>query len=247
MPAFVHEEFERYLRCGRLEEGFLRVVCSGCRHEHLVAFSCKCRGFCPSCGARRMVETAAGLVEHVLPHVPVAAPAHPALAAFVHPCTSRPVGAVIPLAAAPALCRATGFVDTRARGGDSGAVDGGEASCRAPRRDRCRDRRGDVHLTAMDGGNAEGLQEQSLPALRLRTQPEHPPASAGARRRLYIRRRATTVPSRPSADQRRDRAPARCADPARRSDLDGRSRHPASRGIRTSLYVTRRGAGGRPR
>lgn len=71
LPAFVHEEFERYLRCGRLEEGFLRVVCTGCRNEHLVAFSCKCRGICPSCGARRMVESAAGLVEHVLPHVPV--------------------------------------------------------------------------------------------------------------------------------------------------------------------------------
>jgi ribosomal protein S27E len=71
LPAFVHAEFERYLRCGRLEHGFVRVKCTGCRHEHLVAFSCKCRGFCPSCGARRMVETAAGLVEHVFPRVPV--------------------------------------------------------------------------------------------------------------------------------------------------------------------------------
>jgi len=35
LPAFVHEEFARYLRCGRLEEGFVRVVCIGCRHEHL--------------------------------------------------------------------------------------------------------------------------------------------------------------------------------------------------------------------
>ena len=40
---------------------------SACRHEKLVAFSCKRRGFCPSCGARRMAETAAHLVEHVLP------------------------------------------------------------------------------------------------------------------------------------------------------------------------------------
>ena len=71
LPAFVHEEFERYLLCGRLEAGFVRVVCTGCRHEHLVAFSCKCRGFCPSCGARRMVESAAGLVDHMLPHVPI--------------------------------------------------------------------------------------------------------------------------------------------------------------------------------
>jgi len=53
LPAFVVEEFRKYLRCGRLEHGFLRVKCDGCRHEHLVAFSCKGRGFCPSCGARR--------------------------------------------------------------------------------------------------------------------------------------------------------------------------------------------------
>ena len=45
LPAFVHEKFERYLLCGRLEAGFVRVVCTGCQHEHLVAFSCKCRGF----------------------------------------------------------------------------------------------------------------------------------------------------------------------------------------------------------
>ena len=71
LAALVHREFERYLRCGRLEEGFVRVVCTSCRHEHRVAFSCKCRGWCPSCGARRMVESAAGLVEHVFPHVPI--------------------------------------------------------------------------------------------------------------------------------------------------------------------------------
>jgi hypothetical protein len=40
-------------------------------HEHLVAFSCKRRGFCPSCGARRMVESAAHLVDHVFPEAPV--------------------------------------------------------------------------------------------------------------------------------------------------------------------------------
>ena len=49
----------------------MRVRCESCSHEHLVAFSCKRRGFCTSCGARRMVETAALLVDHVLPHRPV--------------------------------------------------------------------------------------------------------------------------------------------------------------------------------
>ena len=71
LPHFVNEEFEAYLECGRLEYGFLRVKCDACRHEKLVAFSCKRRGFCPSCGARRMAETAAHLVEHVLPEQPI--------------------------------------------------------------------------------------------------------------------------------------------------------------------------------
>ena len=39
--------------------------------ERLVAFSCKGRGFCPSCGGRRMAERAAHLVDHVFPDVPV--------------------------------------------------------------------------------------------------------------------------------------------------------------------------------
>ena len=71
LPAFVHDEFRKYLRCGMLKHGFLRVKCGGCRFEHLVAFSCKLRGFCPSCGARRMVETSAHLIDHVIPTVPV--------------------------------------------------------------------------------------------------------------------------------------------------------------------------------
>ena len=71
LPRFVTDEFKDYLRCGRLEYGFIRVKCDGCRHEHLVAFSCKRRGFCPSCGARRMIETSAHLIDHVLPPVSI--------------------------------------------------------------------------------------------------------------------------------------------------------------------------------
>ncbi len=40
LPAHVQQEFEEYLKCGRLEHGFLRVQCTSCHHEHLVAFSC---------------------------------------------------------------------------------------------------------------------------------------------------------------------------------------------------------------
>ncbi len=39
LPAYVEQEFEDYLKCGRLEHGFLRVRCESCHAEHLVAFS----------------------------------------------------------------------------------------------------------------------------------------------------------------------------------------------------------------
>lgn len=71
LPYYVEQELRRYLRCGVLAHGFLRVVCPSCRAEILVGFSCKCRGTCPSCSARRMCGTAAHLVDHVLPDVPV--------------------------------------------------------------------------------------------------------------------------------------------------------------------------------
>ena len=65
------DEFDAFLECGILAHGFLRLRCGECGHDKLVAFSCKRRGFCPSCGARRMAQTAAHLVDHVIPHVPV--------------------------------------------------------------------------------------------------------------------------------------------------------------------------------
>ena len=71
LPMHVMREFEDYLKCGRLEHGFLRVRCADCHAERLVAFSCKRRGFCPSCGARRMAEGAALLVDEVLPREPL--------------------------------------------------------------------------------------------------------------------------------------------------------------------------------
>ncbi len=71
LPGYVREEFDEYLRCGVLEHGFLRVVCEQCHSERLVAFSCKKRGFCPSCGARRMAESARHLVKEVFGPRPV--------------------------------------------------------------------------------------------------------------------------------------------------------------------------------
>jgi len=71
LPRFVDAEFDAFLRCGFLAGGFARFRCAACRTERLVAFSCKGRGFCPSCGGRRMAERVAHLVDHVLPDVPV--------------------------------------------------------------------------------------------------------------------------------------------------------------------------------
>lgn len=71
LPEFVEKEFYEYLRCGILAYGFLRVQCESCHKESLVAFSCKRRGFCLSCGGRRMSETAMHLVDHVLPVKPI--------------------------------------------------------------------------------------------------------------------------------------------------------------------------------
>ena len=39
LPNYVRREFDEYLKCGRLEHGFLRVQCESCHAEHLVAFS----------------------------------------------------------------------------------------------------------------------------------------------------------------------------------------------------------------
>ncbi len=71
LPEFVKDEFDAFLECGILAHGFLRLRCAKCAHEKRVAFSCKRRGFCPSCGARRMAQTAAHLVDAVIPRVAV--------------------------------------------------------------------------------------------------------------------------------------------------------------------------------
>lgn len=71
LPGFVTKTLEEYLTCGDLSHGFGRLHCPTCGDDLLVAFSCKRRGICPSCGGRRMADTAAHLVDRVLPAVPV--------------------------------------------------------------------------------------------------------------------------------------------------------------------------------
>ena len=70
LPYFVRKEFEKFLSCGLLKHGFVRLKCSDCSESLIVAFSCKCRGFCPSCAGRRMSERAIYLTDDVIPFVP---------------------------------------------------------------------------------------------------------------------------------------------------------------------------------
>jgi hypothetical protein len=65
LPQHAKRELEAYLDCGLLCRGFARLRCESCDESHLVAFSCKGRGFCPSCLGRRMCATAANLIEDV--------------------------------------------------------------------------------------------------------------------------------------------------------------------------------------
>ncbi len=71
VPRFCECEVVAFLRCGILLHGFARVHCDDCGKDDVVAFSCKGRGFCPACGTARMVDTAAWLVDRVIPAVPV--------------------------------------------------------------------------------------------------------------------------------------------------------------------------------
>ena len=71
LPAHVVRKLKGHLQCGILAYGFTRIRCCRCGTDDLVAFDRKGRGCCPSCGGRRMAESAAHLVDHVLPQVPI--------------------------------------------------------------------------------------------------------------------------------------------------------------------------------
>jgi hypothetical protein len=71
LPSYVEKELRAYLTCGDFSQGFTRAHCDKCGHDLLVAFACHGRSICPSCCGRRMANTAAHLVDRVLPDVPV--------------------------------------------------------------------------------------------------------------------------------------------------------------------------------
>jgi len=61
---------EKFLLCGDLTKGFARVRCDTCRHEYLLAFSCKGRYFCPSCHQKRVLQFGSWVADEVLAPVP---------------------------------------------------------------------------------------------------------------------------------------------------------------------------------
>jgi hypothetical protein len=69
LPLFIHQEFDDYLKCGIPEFGFVRTYCYQCQYSGLVAFSCKRRGFCPSCSGRRMNDEANHIIKNVIPEI----------------------------------------------------------------------------------------------------------------------------------------------------------------------------------
>jgi len=66
----IKEVVERYLDCGNPRCGFARIRCPDCGQEHLVMFSCRTRGFCPSCHAKRLEEWGEWMRETLLLDVP---------------------------------------------------------------------------------------------------------------------------------------------------------------------------------
>ncbi len=70
LRTVVTESVNAYLDCGRLKNGFTRLRCPACQGEHLLAFSCQTRNFCPSCQAKRAALFAEHLGQEILAPVP---------------------------------------------------------------------------------------------------------------------------------------------------------------------------------
>ena len=67
--GFIDAVVARYLDCGVPEAGFARLKCDACGSERLLTLSCKQRGICPSCDAKRAAAFAAFLKDELLENV----------------------------------------------------------------------------------------------------------------------------------------------------------------------------------
>ena len=61
---------EKFVECGVMRYGVVRFRCPECGRDMFVAFSCKRRGLCPSCDAKRSAIVTAGALDRLLPPVP---------------------------------------------------------------------------------------------------------------------------------------------------------------------------------
>jgi ribosomal protein S27E len=56
LRTVIKEVVDRYLDCSNPKCGFARIRCPDCGELRLLMFSCRTRGFCPSCHAKRLEE-----------------------------------------------------------------------------------------------------------------------------------------------------------------------------------------------
>ena len=70
LRPIIKEVVERYLDCGNPRCGFARIRCPDCGEERLLMFSCRTRGFCPSCHAKRLEEWGEWMREELLLDLP---------------------------------------------------------------------------------------------------------------------------------------------------------------------------------
>ncbi|MCX5790444.1 MAG: transposase [Elusimicrobia bacterium] len=68
-PALAEKAFRAFLECGIPRFGVVRFQCPSCGEDLFVAFSCKRRGACSSCDAKRAAITAAHAMDALLPPV----------------------------------------------------------------------------------------------------------------------------------------------------------------------------------
>jgi len=68
-PVSVLEHLQRYIECGIARFGVMRFRCPKCGEDLFVAFSCKIRGLCPSCDAKRATIIMADAADRLLPEV----------------------------------------------------------------------------------------------------------------------------------------------------------------------------------
>ena len=66
----IERSLRSFLECGIHRFGVVRFQCKKCGTDLFVAFSCKRRGVCPSCDAKRAVAGVAWAVDNLLPQVP---------------------------------------------------------------------------------------------------------------------------------------------------------------------------------